>query len=205
MKFQSYLEFINESKKVSGIDVQEILNRWKVDIKMSEVINDWSESHRSYHDLSHLEDLLKMINKLKSKVNHEQFEALVLVAIFHDIVYHPFAKDNEEQSALYFMKRVKDRSNPMIQKINQAILDTKTHIASNELSVIFNDLDMDVFNRNYSGLLKWENGVYNEYKSVGNDKYREGRVQFLQSQLDNYPKNRKNLLRLIDYVNNEYK
>jgi predicted metal-dependent HD superfamily phosphohydrolase len=103
------------------------------------------------------------------------------------------------------MKRAKDRSNPMIQKINQAILDTKSHIASNELSVIFNDLDMDVFNRSYSGLLKWENGVYNEYKAVGNDKYREGRVQFLQSQLDNYPKNRKNLLRLIDYVNNEYK
>lgn len=63
---------------------------------------------------------------------------------------------------------------------------------------------MSVVERDFEGLLKWEDGVWNEYKSYGPELYKQGRLQFLESLVDDYPNNRENLLKLIEWVKNNY-
>ena len=63
---------------------------------------------------------------------------------------------------------------------------------------------MNVIERDFESLLKWEDGIFNEYKSYGNEAYKMGRLSFLESLLDKYPQNTENLLKLIDWVKNNY-
>jgi predicted metal-dependent HD superfamily phosphohydrolase len=198
---KSYIEFLTESN-ISYINLQEILNKWKIKDDIVNIDKHWSESQRSYHSIEHLKDLLAVIKKIPSK--RKMFEALVITAIYHDIVYDPMAKDNEEKSAEYFLNKCENKEDVWIKKIYDAILDTKAHKSTNEISKIFNDLDMDVLKRDYPELLKWESGIYSEYKFFGNENYKEGRLKFLEGELDNYPENKDNLLKLIDYVKSNY-
>jgi hypothetical protein len=128
---------------------------------------------------------------------------MMLAALFHDCVYDPMSGDNEEKSAQFFMECVIDKSNPDLLEVKQMILDTKTHQATTNLSEKFNQLDMNIVERDFNQLLEWETGIYNEYKAFG-EKYKEGRLKFLESLLDKYPKNTENLLKLVDWVKENY-
>lgn len=84
------------------------------------------------------------------------------------------------------------------------ILATKTHTPYNELSKVFNDMDMDIVTRNFDELMKWEEEIREEYEVYTDEEYREGRLKFLRSMIDVYPQNKENLLNLIDWVNRNY-
>jgi pantetheine-phosphate adenylyltransferase len=61
------------------------------------VLENYSESHRYYHTLKHL---IEVIDHLKLQ---DQFDKeLFLAAVYHDAVYNPKSDDNEEQSAKLF-------------------------------------------------------------------------------------------------------
>jgi len=189
------------------MNLQELLNKWSIKCDVNTVLAMWNESHRSYHTLNHLNDLIDQINENKISFNEKEYEKLLITALFHDCVYDPMKQDNEEKSAQFFLECCQDKSNKDIQDINQMILDTKTHEPSNRLSSNFIQFDMNVItNGNYEQLLDWENGIYNEYKAYGNDAYKEGRVKFLESLLDKHPYiyNSDNLSDLIEYVKTNY-
>jgi hypothetical protein len=63
---------------------------------------------------------------------------------------------------------------------------------------------MNIVERDFDQLLEWENGIHDEFKGYGNEKYKEGRLKFLESILDKYPHNTENLLKLVDWVKNNY-
>lgn len=226
---KSYKEFLNELNEsypgreldnskdsISGINIQKILNFFDINDTVENIIEHWNEPQRSYHSLNHLKDLLEMIKKLKIPsnpkdfdpqnprlINNHLFYLLVLTAIYHDIIYDPKLKDNEEKSAEYFKSKWKV-SGGSKNEIYKAILATKTHKTVNQISEFFNKLDMDILNRDYPELLKWETGIFNEYEFYGNENYKKGRLKFLESEINNYPKNKENLLKLIDYVKTNY-
>jgi predicted metal-dependent HD superfamily phosphohydrolase len=83
------------------------------------------------------------------------------------------------------------------------ILDTKTHEATTNLSESFNYYDMSIVERDFDQLLEWENGIHEEFKAYG-EAYKEGRLKFLESILDKYPHNTENLLKLVEWVKNNY-
>lgn len=160
----------------------------------------WNESHRSYHNLNHLDDLISQINENKSKFSEKEYEKLMLSAIFHDIVYDPSSSTNEEDSANFLMECVVDKSNEDILEVRQMILDTKTHNSTTNLSESFNNYDMNIVERDFDQLLDWEKGISEEFSVYPKEQYKEGRLKFLESLLDRYPNNTENLLQLIDYV-----
>ena len=84
------------------------------------------------------------------------------------------------------------------------ILDTKTHQPQTTLSEKFCKYDMSIVERGFDQLLQWEQGIYEEYKSYGNDMYKQGRISFLDKLLDKYPNNTDNLLKLIEHVRSNY-
>jgi predicted metal-dependent HD superfamily phosphohydrolase len=184
------------------MDLQELLNKWNIKCDVNTLLAMWNESHRSYHNLNHLNDLIEQINEGKSKYSQKEYEKLLITALFHDCVYDPMKQDNEEKSVDFFEQCCTDKNTDMVD-ISKMILDTKTHVATTNLSESFNQYDMNIVERDFDQLLEWENGIFNEYKAYG-DLYKDGRLKFLESLLDKYPNNTENLLKLIDWVKEKY-
>ncbi len=182
------------------MDLQQLLDKWNIKCDINTVLSMWNESHRSYHSLNHLNDLISQINENKSKFSEKEYEKLMLSAIFHDIVYDPSSSTNEENSAEFLMECVVDKSNEDILEVRQMILDTKTHNSTTNLSESFNNYDMNIVERDFDQLLDWEKGISEEFSVYPKEQYKEGRLKFLESLLDKYPNNTENLLQLIEYV-----
>lgn len=185
------------------MDLQQLLNKWGIKCDVNTLLSMWNESHRHYHSLSHLNDLLDMINENQSKYSQNEYEKLILTVLFHDCVYDPMRNDNEEKSAEFFVECLTDKSNSDLLEVKQMILDTKTHQPNTKLSESFINYDMSIVERNFEDLLEWEKGIREEYKAYG-DEYKEGRLKFLESLLDKYPTNTENLLKLVDWVKENY-
>jgi pantetheine-phosphate adenylyltransferase len=185
------------------MNLQELLNKWNIKCDINTILSMWNESHRHYHNLNHLNDLINQINEDKSKYSEKEYEKLILAALFHDCVYDPMSSTNEEDSAEFLIECSVDKSNLDILDVKQMILDTKTHQSSMPLSERFNHYDMNIVERDFDQLLEWEIVIAEEYRSYG-DLYKNGRIKFLESVMDNYPQNTENLLKLIDWVKNKY-
>lgn len=182
--------------------MQELLDKWNIKLDYNILLSMWNESHRAYHNQNHLLDLINQINENKSKFeSHKDYEKMVLCALFHDCVYDPMRNDNEEKSAEFFLNCCQEKNKDILD-IKQMILDTKTHESTTPLSEEFNQLDMNIVERDFDQLLEWENGIAFEYKAYG-EMYKMGRLQFLESLLDKYPHNTENLLKLINVVKNK--
>jgi predicted metal-dependent HD superfamily phosphohydrolase len=110
--------------------------------------------------------------------------------------------DNEEKSADFFIECCLDKTNSDVLEVKQMILDTKTHEATTNLSESFNHYDMSIVERDFDQLLEWERGISEEYSGYGKEVYKNGRLKFLESLMDNYPNNTENLLKLIEWVKN---
>jgi pantetheine-phosphate adenylyltransferase len=182
------------------MDLQQLLEKCNIKCDINTVLSMWNESHRSYHNLNHLNDLISQINENKSKFSEKEYEKLMLSAIFHDIVYDPSSSTNEEDSANFLMECVVDKSNKDILEVRQIILDTKTHNSTTNLSESFNKYDMNIVERDFEKLLEWEKGISEEFSVYPKVQYKEGRLKFLESLLDRYPNNSGNLLQLIEHV-----
>lgn len=180
------------------MDLQQLLNKWNIKCDINTLLAMWNESHRHYHNLNHLNDLISQINENKSKYSEKEYEKLILTALFHDSIYDPMSTDNEEKSAQFFENCLQEK-NSDTDEIKQIILDTKTHTSTTPLSEKFNQLDMSIVESDFDKLVQWEEGISEEYKSYG-EEYKEGRLKFLESLLDKYPNNTENLLKLIDFV-----
>jgi predicted metal-dependent HD superfamily phosphohydrolase len=186
-------------------EIQKLLNDWKISIRYVDILNRWNEPHRFYHNREHLNDLFRQIKNAFDKKEYDKltYDKLILVALFHDIIYDPLSSNNEEASAEFFLNCSKKHCLD-IMDIHQAILDTKTHYSDNQLSKIFNEFDMKIVERDYTSLLKWEEGIYNEFKSFGNNIYKCARIEFLKKMVLKYPNNSENLNQLIDFVEQRY-
>ena len=184
------------------MDLQQLLEKWSIKCDIHTVLAMWNESHRSYHHLIQVNDLISQINENKSKFSEKEYEKLMLAAIFHDVVYDPSSQTNEEDSANFLIECAVDKTNADILDVNQMILDTKTHNSTTKLSESFNNYDMNIVERDFDQLLEWENGIAEEYSVYPKEQYKEGRVKFLESLLDKYTHNTENLLKLVDWVKN---
>lgn len=184
------------------MDLQKLLDKWNIKCDINVLLSMWNEPHRFFHTLDHLNDIINQINRDINKYTDEEYDMLIISAIFHDCVYDPMSTDNEEKSADFFEKCCLDK-NKYTLEIKNIIINTKYHKADSFLSECFNKYDMNIVERDFDELLKWENEIYNEYKSY--KEYKEKRLIFLESLIDKYPNNIDNLLNLIDWVKTNYK
>ena len=183
------------------MDLQQLLEKWGIKCDINTILTMWNESHRSYHNLDHLNDLISQINENKSNFSEKEYEKLMLVAIFHDVVYDPSSQTNEEDSVKFLMECSVD-ANKDILDVKQMILDTKNHNSTTKLSESFNKYDMNIVERDFDQLLEWEKGISEEHSVYPKEQYKEGRLKFLESLLDKYTHNTENLLKLVDWVKN---
>jgi len=63
----------------------------------ADLLGRYAQMHRRYHDLAHLDDILRHVEELSDHAR--DIAAVRMAAWFHDAVYEPAAPDNEERSA----------------------------------------------------------------------------------------------------------
>ena len=136
------------------------------------VLRQHSEIHRFYHNTSHLMSLLE---KAKSLSFSDKEKSLIYSAIFfHDLVYNPLGKDNEELSAKAwedFAKETKVSEEDM-REVKEMILSTKKHLKTDsELMNKFLDLDLSILAEEEARFLEYENNIRLEYKMVPEEIY----------------------------------
>jgi len=183
--------------------MQLILDKYGIKVDYNTILTCWNENHRHYHNLNHLYSLLEKIGMV-STPGTEEYDKLVLCAIFHDIIYQPGSTTNEIDSANLLLKWANDPKNPTIQEVKEMILATKDHVSHTPLQEKFNNLDMGVvIEGSWEELVDWERGISNEYiPVVGREVYQEGRKRFLESMADRYVTRSSMFLKLIEEINN---
>lgn len=188
------------------MDLNYLFQKYKLSVSPTFILDTWNEPHRTYHNLNHLNDLISQINEDFGNgiINQNEREKLTLVALFHDIVYHPNRTDNEEKSAEFFYRFCTEKYNVDLVEVKQMILDTKTQTPCTPLSQRFIDYDMNICERDFDQMLSWEKMIREEYSMYANDEYKISRIKFLESVIDRYPLNMDNILDLINWVKSTY-
>lgn len=163
---------------------------WKHDSFFRDVIHKkYSESHRHYHNIRHVNSILRMLREYRGKnVN----PALIVAAWFHDLCYDPRATDNELKSAEMCFDYLTSigMHNDFICEVDDLIYSTVTHEARDGLTAsvddqkLFIDLDMAILGTrrekydNYVDSILKENFVFFSMNEV-----RDGRANFLRKML----------------------
>ncbi|MGG5507271.1 MULTISPECIES: HD domain-containing protein [unclassified Myroides] len=146
-----------------------------------EIEQNYSESKRHYHNLSHLENLLKQLIEVKHEI--ENWETVLFTMFYHDIIYIATNTDNEEKSAELAAKRMKEIkvSDNIIENCKSQILATKKHLTdTNSDTNYFLDADISIFGSTDEVYDKYRKNVRMEYLYYPSVIYNKGRIQILK-------------------------
>jgi len=155
----------------------------------SEIIANYNIKTRFYHSTNHILMLLQEIENLKHELNDVD---VVLFAIwFHDVVYFPLKKNNEEKSAEFAEKKLQ-QSNLQISRrkqVSDLILQTKFHIPKPLLKenfdlLTFLDADLMILGSETEKYEEYKNAVRKEYSMIPSLIYKKSRTEVLQKFLE---------------------
>lgn len=144
----------------------------------------YREAHRAYHHLGHVADCL---DGFDSMLDLAREPLQVELAIwFHDIVYEPLSKTNEEDSALLFVELMAPRglSPDCCRKVAELIFST-AHVAAPQGSdaSLLHDVDLSILGSDATRYDAYSRSVRQEYSGFNEEAYRLGRLQFLRRTL----------------------
>ncbi len=154
----------------------------------SKIAQSYSESHRYYHTIQHIEDMLYYMEETRKdtefKLDYKQDLRVYFAILYHDIVYDPTRDDNEKLS----VRRMKKDLKPImghyeIDDIGQMILVTKDHKICWEYPdwwKRFLDLDLMVLAAPEKTYKEYANDIRMEYKFIPYSTYAEKRIAVLE-------------------------
>jgi len=149
------------------------------------LISAYSEKHRAYHTVEHIEACLRHLDDVKELADYPQEIALALW--FHDAIYKPFSKTNEEDSADWakdFLLSVEAEAG-ITDRIYELIILTKEHVApeSNDAKLML-DIDLSILGAKPHVYAQFEKDVRYEYKRVPSFIFKKKRKEILSGFLD---------------------
>lgn len=146
-----------------------------------EIHKNYSSPSRHYHDLSHIENMIKLAFEFKESI--EDPDTILFSIFYHDIIYKATKKDNEEKSADLAVDRLKQLgiSNDSIQKCRDQIIATKAHRTSKDNDTNFLiDFDLAVLGGKWDDYQNYYIGARKEYKIYPDFLYKPGRKKVLE-------------------------
>src|SRR5271170_6547335 len=151
---------------------------------VARLIPRYGEPHRRYHTWSHIGACFDAAEYLTPLPISQE---IVLALLYHDAVYFPFAKDNEEQSAMLLVieGRRAGLDVGLLKKSAAMILATE-HASSpeSEDACIVVDADLSILGTDEATFDRYENAIREEYKAVHDEAFAAGRRKVMQSFLD---------------------
>lgn len=146
-----------------------------------EIEGAYTAEGRHYHTLTHLSDLLSLAITHRALV--DDTDSLKFAIYYHDLVYNPLRKDNEEVSASQAVAKLKylgvDQQH--LEFIQQMILATKHHRSTGNPDIdLFLDLDLSILGREWEKYHAYTQQIRKEYSLVPCFLYNRGRKKVLK-------------------------
>ncbi|CUF87250.1 Hypothetical protein, putative, partial [Bodo saltans] len=145
------------------------------------------EPQRHYHTLRHVQELLQQMDLVESEI--ENPHAVLLMIFYHDVIYDPTAKDNEDKSAELFDQLVLTCKGLIPEKIATLVRDgimfTKHHMncptwAHKDIKH-FLDMDIAILGANKERYVEYMRQIRQEYRHVPHDVFGKARAAVLQT------------------------
>lgn len=144
------------------------------------VVSRYGEPHRRHHDLKHVEDCLDTLDSMRSLA--EDALAIELAVWFHDIVYDPASRTNEQDSAALFLELLAPcgLDEGLCRKVVDLILSTRhVEVPQGIDAALLHDADMAILGSEPEAYDAYCRGIRQEYGMFSDADYRTGRLQFL--------------------------
>ena len=141
----------------------------------------YSESHRHYHTLQHLQECLAHLENLKALAQRPAEVELALW--FHDAIYQTGRKDNEEKSAewAHDSALAAGLTSHSADRIFSLVLVTKHDaLPDNNDAEVLGDIDLGILGAAPERFDEYERQVQEEYSWVPGPLYRRRRRKVLQ-------------------------
>lgn len=163
-------EFFNVCKRY----IDDIQDLWE------EIKRCYSSVGRHYHNYAHLQHLSRDLLVVKKQIN--DWDSLLLALLYHDIIYDPTSKTNEEESAQLMAIRLSSIRLPSekINKCEMHVLATKNHITTAQPDTsFFVDADLAILGAPWPAYYAYSRQIRQEYMMYADDIYWEGRKAVL--------------------------
>jgi predicted metal-dependent HD superfamily phosphohydrolase len=147
------------------------------------VIEKYTEKHRVYHNLSHINALLFNAENFRERL--ADFESVQLAIWFHDVIYNPKRFNNESESAKIAVEYLSKLDVPKvkIEQVERMILATAKHNAT-DLDFdgkLFLDLDLGILGQNENVYKIYSEAIRKEYSFVPWFLYKRSRRKVLEA------------------------
>lgn len=156
-----------------------------IDSLWNQIVSEYSNSKRHYHNLEHLNIVYQILYKVKAEIKN--WDAIIFCLFYHDIIYKVSKNNNEEKSALV-AKKVLDElnvSNKTSELVYKMIMATKGHSISLQEDInYFTDADLAILGKSPEQYNIYINSIRKEYKIYPDFMYNKGRIKVLKSFLD---------------------
>ena len=137
----------------------------------------WSEPHRHYHGLCHLEACLALFEDHRDLA--ERPGEVLAALLFHDAIYDPTRADNEARSADLARAWLTEVRPDALDRVQAMILATRTHVPEGADAALVLDVDLAILGADPARYDGFERAIRAEYAHVPEEAYRAGRVAIL--------------------------
>lgn len=142
----------------------------------------YTESHRAYHTLEHLGHCFEEFDQAKYLAYHVFI--LELAIWFHDIIYDPHARDNEEQSAKLAQQicshaKLSSNFGSLTANLIRATKHTGDQVTGKNARLLL-DIDLAILGQPPERFSEYERQIRVEYAWVPEGEYRKRRAEILQ-------------------------
>jgi predicted metal-dependent HD superfamily phosphohydrolase len=149
------------------------------------LVDCYSEPHRKYHTLQHLEECFALLDRAESFPEH--LAEVELALWFHDAIYNTRKGDNEKRSAEWARESILDAglSKDQSGRIYELIMATKHNaLPVGRDAEVLVDVDLGILGAEQTRFDEYENQVRQEYSWVPEFLYRRERRKVLEQFLN---------------------
>jgi predicted metal-dependent HD superfamily phosphohydrolase len=146
-----------------------------------ELIDKYSEAHRKYHTVRHLDECLDGLNEIRSLAVHAH--EIEIALWFHDAIYDVTRHDNEERSAAWIQNAALSRGLPVevANRLHALVMVTKHNaIPTDTDSKLLVDIDLSILGAEPARFDEYERQIRAEYAWVEEELFRTERRRILE-------------------------
>ena len=148
----------------------------------------YAEPHRAYHDFAHIRACLRELDAISASATHpEEVEAALW---FHDAIYDPARDDNEERSAEWAARTLREQEieATIIRRVGEMVRATRHHSSPQTADeALLLDIDLAILGADAARFRSYDAGIRQEYAWVPERDYRAARHRVLRGFLARSP------------------
>lgn len=168
--------------EVTWADAWRRLGRSAPEGLLAQLVARYSEAHRAYHTLQHLRECFEHLAPAGSLASHP--EEVQLALWFHDAIYDPRARDNEEQSARWAHASLLEAGSrrESAHRVHELVMATRhTAVPEGSDAQLLVDVDLSILGAPDERFAEYERQIHVEYSWVPEADFRRRRTRVLTS------------------------